>query len=124
MKDNQDTTIWNELWNSIRFFHESKKGKYSLDTYLDILEKYTDKLIKETEKQGFYYLGGECRVTNSHKNNTYDFAVEMFFKNSNGEKISKEAKRSLSKDKFVTETDEKIKNTITFEIQKPDLEEE
>ena len=50
----------------------------------------------------------------------FDFEVKMFFKDGNGENIEKSAKRSLPKDKFVSETDREIGEKIKFEIQRPD----
>lgn len=120
MKKVQDNPVWNELWDSIKFCKESKKGKYSLDTYLDIVGEYTDGQIKLAEtEEGLLYLGGECQITNSYDTKTYDFEVKMYFENSKGEKIIKEAKRNLSKDRFVFETDQEVGDKIRFEIQKP-----
>ena len=119
MKRIQENSIWNELWTSIKFYKESKNGKYSLDTYLDIMEKYTDRQIVEAEENGLTYLGGECKIINSYDTNTYDFEVYMYFLDSKGKRIEKEAKRKLSKNKFVSETDCKVGEKIRFEIQKP-----
>ena len=119
MRKVQETSGWSELWDSIKFCKESKSGKYSLDTYLDIVGEYTDGQIKLAESEGLTYLGGECQITNSYETKTYDFEVKMFFEDSKGEKIIKEAKRNLSKDKFVSETDREIGKKIRFEIQRP-----
>lgn len=120
MENDKDTSIWSELWDSIKFCKESKSGKYSLDTYLDIVGEYTDRQIKSAEDEGMTYLGGECQITNSYETNTYDFEVKMFFEDCKDEKIVKEAKRSLPKDKFVSETDREIGKKIKFEIQRPE----
>lgn len=120
MKESHENSVWSELLYSIKYFRESKKGKYSLDTYLDIVGEYTDRQIKKAEEKGFKYLGGECQITNSYDTNTYDYAVQMFFLDSKGEKIVKEAKRNIPKDKFVSETDGKVGERIKFEIQRPD----
>ena len=98
---------------------KSKSGKYSLDTYLDIVGEYTDGQIKLAESEGLTYLGGECQITNWYETKTYDFEVKMFFEDSKGEKIIKKAKRNLHKDKFVSETDREIGKKIRFEIQRP-----
>lgn len=47
MKDSYEDSVWSELLNSIKYLKESKKGKYSLDTYLDIIGEYTDRLKKQ-----------------------------------------------------------------------------
>lgn len=119
MEITRENSIWGELWDSIKFYKESKKGKYSLDTYLDIVGKYTDRQIKEAEEKGLLYLGGECQITNSCETNTFDFEVKMFFVDNEGKKIVKEAKRNLPKAKFVTETDREVGEKIKFEIQRP-----
>lgn len=119
MEGTRENSIWNELWNSIKFYRESISGKYSLDTYLDIVGEYTDRQIIEAEESGLTYLGGECQIINSSDNNTYDFSVQMFFSNNSGEKIVKEAQRNLPKDKFVSETDLAVGEKIKFEIQRP-----
>lgn len=119
MKIVQENSVWSELWNSLRFCKESKDGKYSLDTYLDIVGEYADRQIKTAEENGLSYLGGECQIINSSDSNTYEFEVKMFFEDIKGEKIVKEAKRNLSKDKFVSETDQYVGEKIRFEIQRP-----
>lgn len=115
----QEKSIWSELWDSIKFCKESKNGRYSLDTYLDIVGEYTDRQIELAEKNGLIYLGGECQIINLYDTNAYNFEVKMFFEDIKGEKIIKEAKRNLSKDKFVSETDQEVGDKIKFEIQRP-----
>lgn len=122
MEDTRKNSIWSELWNSIKYCKESKSGKYSLDTYLDILEEYTDRQIIEAEEGGLTYLGGECQVINS-SDNTYEFSIQMFFSDDSGEKIIKNAKRNLPKNKFVSETKQAVGKKIKFEIQRPNRRE-
>lgn len=119
MENVKETSVWSELWDSIKFCKESKSGKYSLDTYLDIVGEYTDRQIKSAETEGLTYLGGECQITNSHETKTYDFEVKMYFEDGKGETIVKEAKRNLPKDRFVSETDREVGEKIRFEIEKP-----
>lgn len=119
MENKQGNSIWSELWDSIKFCKESRSGKYSLASYLDIVGEYTDRQIKSAEAEGLTYLGGECQITNSFVSNTYDFDVKMFFENCKGENIVKEAKRSLPKAKFVSETDWEVGEKVKFEIQRP-----
>jgi len=122
MEDTRKNSIWSELWNSIKYCKESKSGKYSLDTYLDILGEYTDRQIIEAEEGGLTYLGGECQVINS-SDNTYEFSIQMFFSDDSGEKIIKDAKRNLPKNKFVSETKQAVGKKIKFEIQRPNRRE-
>ena len=50
MVKEQENSFWSELWDAIKFCKESKSGKYSLDTYLDIVGEYTDIQIKAAEQ--------------------------------------------------------------------------
>ena len=43
MEDIRENSVWRELWDSIKYCKESKSGKYSIDTYLDIVGEYTDR---------------------------------------------------------------------------------
>lgn len=108
-----------ELFDSIKFLFDSKKGKYSLDTYLDIVSEYTDGIISDSVAEGLYYLGGECEVINNQKDSTYDFKLSLFFESKDTERIVKEASRSISKEKFTTETESVIGNRKKFEIDRP-----
>lgn len=119
MEKVQENSVWSELWDSIKFCKESKSGKYSLDTYLDIVGEYTDRQIKMAESEGLTYLGGECQITNSHETKAFDFEVKMYFEDIKSEKIVKEAKRSLPKERFVSETDREVGEKIRFEIHRP-----
>lgn len=119
MENEQENSIWSELWGSIKFYKESKHGKYSLDTYLDIVGEYTDRQINSAEAEGLIYLGGECQIINSHETDTYDFKVKMFFEDCKGENILKESKRSLLKAKFISETEREVGESIKFKIQRP-----
>lgn len=119
MTKRHENSIWSELWNSILFCKESQNGKYSLDTYLDIVGEYTDRQIKAAEDEGLKYIGGECQITNLCETGTFDFEITMFFEDCTGAKILKEARRNLPKNKFVSETNDKVDGKIRFEIQRP-----
>lgn len=111
----------NNLWDSIRFCMESKKGKWSLDTYLDIVGEYADRQILEEKEAGSMYLGGECIVKN--KADMLEFIIQLYFENKDGEKINKSAMRLLSKNKFVKESVDVVeKEPIEFEIREPERE--
>lgn len=112
-------SAWGELWDSIKFLYESKRGKYSLDTYLDIMSEFTDKLIQESEQDGLTYLGGECCVADDKAERKYDFHVKLYFQNWNGSHILKEARRKLPKNCFTSETAQMVGAGTKFEIQKP-----
>ncbi len=112
-------TTFYELINAIKFCRESKKGKYSLETYLDIIGKYVDYIIIQSEKDGLAYIGGTCIVRNDTLKQNYSFRVEMFFQDKNGRNIMKEATRCLPQKKFTSETKNKIMEETVFEINRP-----
>ncbi len=113
-------SVLKELWNSFIYFLESKKGKYSLSTYLDIVGEYTDRLILKAEEEGGSFLGGTCEVRNNMEDKTFDFTIKMYFQNSDGENISKEAKRCLPKERFTSETEQEIRESNVFAIHRPE----
>lgn len=115
----KESSVLNELIKAFKYYIESKKGKYSLKTYLDIIGEYTDRLIVTGEKEGFSFLGGTCTVANNEHDATYDFKIEMYFQDNEGNNITKEATRSLNKRRFTTETEDEVKNERKFEIYKP-----
>ena len=111
-------SAFSELFRSIKFAIESKSGKYSLETYLDIIGEFTDRQIWEAKKSGRSYTGGECTVQISDVNpENYLFQIEMFFRDKDGSAVKEEASREIPKSKFVSETQEQItKNPLKFEI--------
>ena len=119
MYKNSRSTL-GELWDSIKFWHESKRGKYGLETYLNILSEFTDRLIKEAEQSGLTYVGGECQIVNIQAEKLYDFHIKMYFQDKYGEQILKEARRKLPKDRFTSETEQMIGAGQRFEIRRPE----
>lgn len=112
--------VLDELINSFKFYRESKKGKYSLDTYLEIVGEYTDRLILQCEKEGLMYVGGTCTVENNSVESTFDFKVKMYFESAEGNNILKEATRSLKKERFTSETENEVSQEVIFEINRPE----
>ena len=107
-----------ELIGSFRFYRESKKGKYSLDTYLDIIGEYTDRIVLECEKENYTFRGGTCTAKNNNVECTYDFTVKIYFQDNDGKEIVKEATRSLPKERFTSETENELTDEKIFEINK------
>lgn len=110
-----------EMLDSVKFSIESKKGKYSLDTYLDILGEYTDLQIINGEKEGLEYIGGKCSDKVCEKNPEYmEFVVELYFENQWGEPVKREARRNIPLNKFVSETISTVgKETLSFYVYYP-----
>ena len=122
MSKNTKKSTFQELIDSIHFYFDSKRGRYSLETYLQIISKYVDSLILSTEKEGMKYLGGDCKVKkNNEQDGFLSFHVEMFFEDINGNAIKKEAHRNLKIEKFTKGTINLIGNDEKkFNIDKPE----
>lgn len=89
MTDVANGSVMSELWNAIKYAMESKKGKYALDTYLEILGEYADQLIAKTEKEEqLLYQGGHCEATQLEE--FYQFTVKLYFKEEDGTDVLKE----------------------------------
>ena len=118
MKNDQQKSAWNKLWDAIKYFMESKRGKYTLDTYLDIVGEYTDRQIKAAEETGLRYVGGTCKVTSLTDKDVFVFEIKMYFEDLKGKNVLKEAKRSLPKNRFVSETSRIVEDEVSFEINR------
>lgn len=117
MEDATNSSIMSELWNSIKYAIESKQGKYDLDTYLDIVGEYADRLIAKAEKEEkILYQGGNCEVT--QQENIYQFTVKLYFKAEDRTDVLKEASRKIEKKRFTSETMRMLEQSKTFEILK------
>lgn len=118
--------ILQEFFDSFKYMRESIKGKYSLDTYLDIVGEYADRLIIACRNEGYNYMGGSCKVSsdNNHTNH-FLFRVELFFENNEGNNLKKDAERYLECNMFTSETVAKIreKKEMIFDIDSPAEEE-
>lgn len=113
--------VIDELFSAIKFCLESKKGKYSLQTYLDIVGEYADRQIILNEKNGLNYKGGNCRIKQKEENmKLFIFRIELFFENEQGEAILKEAEREVPLNQFVSEAIEQLKSgELFFNISRP-----
>ena len=114
--------IFQELFDSIRYMRESKKGRYSLDTYLDIVGEYADRIILDCKEKGYLYKGGNCSASVDVNNaSQFLFGIKMYFENENAETIEKAAERCIDANKFTTETISKIRESkeLIFEIDEP-----
>lgn len=116
----KNKSAWKEFLESIQFCFDSKKGKYSLESYLEIIGEYTDRLILQTEGSGLIYTGGECAVSRSMEEESYDFGIIMYFVDEENHAIKKEAFRKIPITKFTRETAEQIgTEKLKFSIEKP-----
>lgn len=123
--ENSIIALIKDLIDSIIYFRESKKGKFSLNTYLDIVEQYADRQIIESEKnEGIIYLGGTCEVYNIPERGMFCFNVKLYFQTQDGKSTLKEASRELPYEKFTSETRSEIGQGKILKIHRPKQEDE
>lgn len=117
MADTENCSAMSELWKAIKYAIESKQGKYDLDTYLDIVGEYADRLITDSEKkENLFYQGGQCEVIQLEE--CYQFSVKLYFKSEDGTDILKEASKKIKKNRFTAETRSRLEEAKIFEISK------
>lgn len=101
-------------------FFEGLTIKYSLESFLETLEKSIDKIILDSCKhENLNYYGGTLILTNKEKN--IDIDIECYFKNPNDQWIKKQINRSVLISKFTEESTEELRKEgqIKFEIKNP-----
>nr|WP_314669855.1 hypothetical protein [uncultured Oribacterium sp.] len=112
----------NELKKSFRYLFDSVKGRYSLESYLGIVEKFADEqILKSIKYEYLEYVGGNCTVSRLEDFSSVKFVITLFFKDKNDTILKKEAYRQLSSSKFTKETIEELENTLCFEIESPEV---
>ena len=111
-----------ELMDSIIYCIESKKGLYSLDTYLDILSEYADKQILSAEREEeLCYMGGKCEISLNESEPYINMSVTLYFVDNENNNVVKEASRKLPLSRFTSETPAQIGGGLTYEIDKPEV---
>ena len=117
MKQN---SLFGDLLKAFRYMTDSKRGKYSLATYLEIIGEYADRQIIGERERGLTYSGGECTVYKDSSQKQYVFSVEMFFVDPCGPNIKKTACRRLEISRFTKETSDEISSEkLHFNIEEP-----
>lgn len=109
-----------DFLDAVQFYIDSKRGKYSLETYLKIISEYADKLILESKEM--MYIGGECRVRKKIEQEEFlEFYIAMFFRDKDDNEYMKEACRKLSVKKFTKETIRTIgEQEYIYQIDEPE----
>ena len=119
-KSTNNTGIWDSIKDALKYLYQSAKGRYSLESYLDVLGQFTDEEINEALDGGDMYGGGE--VTFSYTPEYILATIEMRFFNSDEMKNrTKKAERKLEPKLFTDEAISTIKEkgTLSFEIKAP-----
>ena len=121
VKKNRISNAFSDLKQAVQYRKDSKAGKYSIDSYLDIIGMFSDKLILEARQEKLRFINGSCTVLSDDQFQNLYFKVELYFENADDEKIVKEFSTEKSTDLFVKETIElfKDKTVLLYEIEEP-----
>lgn len=110
------------LLGSFKYMFQSAAGRSSLESYLETIGEFTDYTIREAEKEGLTYIGGECSMKSNPENSTQILAIiELEFQTPDGSWKKKQAKRNLEKNTFTDDAIAKIGNGngLKFTINPP-----
>ncbi len=116
------TGFWESIKKALKYAFQSAQGKYSLETYLEVMGKFTDDEINQELNKGLKYVGGEVSFYALKSDKDIRAAVELKFFDVDGKKtILKKAERRLEKSIFVDEALDYIeeKGILTFEVSAP-----
>lgn len=108
-------------WEQLLYLLDSMRGKYSFDTYLEVMNDFIDEEIRNMQAQGLRYTGGH--VVFEDRNDDCDIQVELFFLHPQSNQYSvKRAKRQLPKKKFVRRDIELLEKQekLEFNVEKPE----
>ena len=117
-----EINVVKEFKSAIKYFFQSVKGRYSIDSYLEIMSEFTDGEINAALDNGEVYGGGEVTFWSVSNSDTLDVTVEMRFYDDKEKKIkTRKAERKLQRKLF---TDDALKvfdnnGQTTFEIKAP-----
>ncbi len=114
--------IWDAIKSALKFTHQSAQGKYSLETYLEVLGEYTDDEIREFIASGHTYGGGEVVFSTEKSDVSIKAVVKMYFvETATGQNKMKKAERLLEKSMFTDEAVDLIekKGEIAYQINAP-----
>ena len=87
--------LWEAIKKALKYIKQSAQGKYSLESYLEILGRFTDSQIDEALDCGEMYGGGEVTWSVSKDEPSFQVDVEMKFY-SPSEKKTKTEKASVT----------------------------
>lgn len=119
--DKDNGTIFSEIKNLFKYMFQSAQGKYSLETYLEVLNEFTDPEIISSEENGLKYIGGEVVFLTTKSQSDILITIKLEFQDDNGDWKLKKAERRVEKSMFTQETINRLHNNqeTKFEIEKP-----
>ena len=114
-------SVFSDIKNSVKYMIQSAQGKYSFETYLEVLSEFTDSEIEFGEKSGLKYIGGEVTFITSDGQDGIFVSINLEFQSMSGEWKLKEAKRTLEKSMFTQESIDRLETAqeTRFDIEKP-----
>lgn len=124
VKKRNESGVWENIKTTLKFTYQSAIGKYSLETYLEVLGEYTDSEIIDFLEKGYTYGGGEVTFLTEKSEDTIKVMVKMyFFERITKKNKLKQAERSLEKNIFTDETIKTLeeKRLVMYEINEPEV---
>ena len=111
-----------ELKESLGYLFQSIQGRYSMESYLDILGEFTDEQINIALDSGYIYRGGELTFSTDPDQDVVKASVTMrFYDKDSNKDITKKAERQLKKKTFTSEAIKYLEDNteVTYEIKPP-----
>lgn len=123
-KSDENKSIFTEMVDSLKYMFQSAQGKYSLETYLEVLGEFTDSEILSGEDTGLTYIGGEVVFLTKKNESDILITINLEFQDINREWKLKSSERSVKKNMFTQETVKRLETSskIKFEIERPEKE--
>ena len=117
-----DTNAFGELIDAFKYLFQSAKGKYSINSYLEVLSEFTDGEINAALDNGEVYGGGEVTFLSIMNSDTLKVSIEMRFYDDSVKKTkTRKAERKLERKMFTSEALSLFDKNgeTTFEIKPP-----
>lgn len=99
-------------------YPNASNEKYSIDSYLEILNQFTDKKIRDLCSKGYKYIGGECSIKKSFRK--VKISLAMYFANGENDRLRVSGTRKVSKNIFYDEDLKILENEKKYEIISPE----
>ncbi len=110
------------LKEDLQYLIQSALGKYSLETYLEVLGGFTDGEIRDRVRDGLIYRGGEASFTARRGEWEVIVSVALHFQDQEGEWSQVKAERSLRRSMFTGETLRRLEDaeSVSFAVHAPE----
>lgn len=111
------------LWDQILYLLDSIQGKYSFESYLQIMNDFVDDEILQAQASGLNYTGGHIIFSTEPALADCTVEVELYFTPSETTTYTvKRAARQLPKSKFIRKDVAMLEKELRleFEVEKPE----